>query len=334
MKGPGRNWSIEVLVVSGDEDVRRIVEAELTRQGDALHCRCVSPEGMLSELAKRMVDAVVLDAGRYRHPVPLVTLHSRFPRLPVVAISPTNDVALSLLDAGAADFLYLPLHGSDSEIDQFGTELASRVRIAAMALPQPVTAQDATLRVVAIAAAKGGPVSVSYLLCQLPMEGPPVLILQHHARAYSADFARTLSQMCGRTVRAIDDTTLLEAGMVYLYTGNRRPQVLEGSGSLVLKLGLPARCCLADQLFLSLAALPGGTAAGVLLPCPGCGGCTGLQALSRNGGWAAWMDRNAVLHEPHAAVPNDVRALPLEDIAAELDARIRFGSQTLDRSRI
>ena len=63
-------------------------------------------------------------------------------------------------------------------------------------------------------------------------------------------------------------------------------------------------------------------------------GRNGLEALSRNGSWSVWMDRNAVLHEPHAAAPNDVRALPLEDIAAELAARVRssWHDQTQDRS--
>ena len=325
--------TLEVVLVGAGTVARRAMDAALAREPWRMRCRGVDAAGMTAVLSLSLPDVVVLDAGEVPNPSALLELRRCFPALPVVVVSVNHETALPLMDAGAVDFLLLPVHGSEGEIQEFSAELITRLKIAAMRpCPLPAVAAEGGLRLIGIFSAKGGPVGPACLIRQLPADCPPVLVVQDDAAAYASDFHRVLMEMTDRPIVPINASAPLNYGRVYLYTGHRAPRVTAAPGKVAVKLGLPTGRCVADGLFASMARALGTDCAGVLLAHPGRGGAEGLARLAHTGAWCARMDKNAILRDPQSVEPGAVRALPLEDIAVQLATRAAGAAEAVEQA--
>ena len=248
----------------------------------------------------------------------------------VVAMSVITGIALQTLDAGAADFLYMPVAGSESDHSQFVADAIVRFKTAffdreAAGMGMPASGLQ-PVRLIVIYCSGGGPVPLSHLLCRLPKDGPAVLAVQRHSGAFDSNFTGLLSEMCCREILPAADAMELKHGCVCVMDALQFAGMEEADGALLLKLRdssvLPGRCSGVDALFQSVADVLGTGVVGVLLSCRG-EGEAGLRYMAAHGALAIILNKNALLREIDYETPAGMTELPLEDIAGEILVRIK-----------
>lgn len=180
--------------------------------------------------------------------------------------------------------------------------------------------------IVAIAASTGGVEAIERIVCELPADGPPVLIVQHMPCGITPLFADRMNRHSLPHVVEAEDGMPIEQGMVCIAPG--------GARHLVLAEGDPLRCRLidappvnghrpaADRLFASLARLPAGRVVAVVLTGMGEDGAQGLLQLRNLGMHTIAQDAASALiyGMPKAAADcgGAEQILPLDRIARRI----------------
>ncbi len=314
--------SFSVLVVTGDASLLAMLCRSVSAQPAlriAGSCRDVS--GIEKTAAEKRPDVIALDMQLPdADTLALIGRLSQASGASVVAMSTSTAIALATFNAGAADFVYIPDRGSNSDYSRFLSDAVDRLKIAALLRwmrhdPASAGETNNVLRLAVVAGSTGGPVSLACLLQRMPENGPAVLAVQWQASAFCADFCRRLSAMTGRNVRQAADDMEMKPGEVYVAAGNRRAELILDEGKLVLGLGdvCLSRDAQAEALFRSAAALPG-EVSGVLLYDSEAGE-SALKALAARGMPAIKLHKNAILREPGYVPVGGIIELPLEDIA-------------------
>lgn len=223
--------------------------------------------------------------------------------LPVVVVSSfTREGAkhsIQALEVGAVDVMPKPdFSGSREEADTFGLQLRDKVKAAARARKRPAPqapppAQRAARlgrtveTVVAVGASTGGTEALTRLLSRMPENAPPILIVQHMPRGFTAAFAERLNNLCAPEVLEAADGLAVRPGRVLLAPGdfhlllrleNGRPVARVKGGPLVCR-HRPS----VEVLFDSVAKAAGGNAIGALLTGMGRDGAEGLLHLRQSG---------------------------------------------------
>ena len=238
----------------------------------------------------------------------------------VVALGETAGNALPLLDAGASDFILIPVEGTDSDLRLFAADAVARLKIAALTGRNCSPLRNAPIRVIAAIAAQGGPVSLACFIKSLPLDCPPFVALQRNSREMSG--ADLLAKMTGRPVVEACDGLELAQGAICAADGRHVIEVVEAEGKLMLRQGNFGGSCdeaIENRLFQSLAEL-GGACAGITLSGDG---LMGLKSLAARGGLAILWNKNALLRDLQYRHPGGLLELSLEDITSEVAARIR-----------
>jgi two-component system chemotaxis response regulator CheB len=179
-------------------------------------------------------------------------------------------------------------------------------------------------RWLALGASTGGTEALRTLLCALPADLPPVVVVQHMPEHFTAAFARRLSTVCPCAVREAQDGDRLERGLALVAPGGRQMEVAESGGVLRVRLSddppVNRHRPSVDTLFLSLAQVAGADGVAALLTGMGDDGARGLLALRRAGSHTIAQDEasSVVYGMPRVAAELGaaVEILPLERIAA------------------
>ena len=222
--------------------------------------------------------------------------------MPVVMCSTLTargaEATIEALRLGAVDCIAKP-SGSALEIAQVSAHLCatvkaaarSSVRAAATVSPTPsVSAGPSGDAVIAIGASTGGVEALFAVLSRLPVDCPPVLVVQHMPAAFTGSFAARLDRDCAvHVVEAVDGTPIAR-GTVHIAPGGERHMELAGGGEagtsgssfgrIKLRRGDPVsgHRPSVDVLFHSVAAL-GASAVGAILTGMGADGAQGLLAM-------------------------------------------------------
>lgn len=145
-----------------------------------------------------------------------------------------------------------------------------------------------------IGASTGGTEAVKAVLQALPVNAPPVLIVQHIPQSFTGAFAKRLDAVCAIRVKEAEEGERIRAGTAY---------VAPGCSHLSLRRYLTGFACVlenrepvnrhrpsVDVLFHSAAKELGANAVGVLLTGMGKDGAEGLLAMRRAGAWTIAQD--------------------------------------------
>ena len=222
--------------------------------------------------------------------------------MPVVMCSTLTargaDATIEALRLGAVDCIAKPT-GNPLEIARDAAHLCRTVKEAARATvrsgftsPTPAAsrtrAAGATQRevVIAIGASTGGVEALFTVLSGLPVDCPPVLVVQHMPASFTDKFAARLDRECGIHVVEARDGTPIERGTVYIAPGGEAHMELAGGlhGRIKLRRGdlYSGHRPSVDMLFQSVAPL-GTAAVGVILTGMGADGARGLLAMRQSG---------------------------------------------------
>lgn len=245
--------------------------------------------------------------------------------IPVVVISSLtqqgSQLALDAMEAGAREVLAKP--DGSSSIGALAGKLAYHIKAAARArrdlspLPSaPLRSRlqlparslaESDRRLVLIGSSTGGVEALRYILPALPVDLPPIAVVQHIPAYFSRAVAERINSLSGLEVREAVDNEPLLPGVCLMAPGDQHMMIVKQDRYRVrLVQSPPVHHCrpAVDVLFRSAAAAAGSHALGVLLTGMGCDGARGLQAIKQAGGRSlAQNEESSVIYGmPRAAV--------------------------------
>lgn len=306
-----------MLIVDDSALVRKILTDELSADpGIEVVGTALDPYIARDKIVLDEPDVVLLDIEMPRmdgltfleilmkhHPLPVIIVSSLSQR--------QSDVAIRALDLGAVDVLAKPdtaYSVSDlseqliekikavSEIKRFKTGGAIKDSV-----PAPTVSSAAMLKttnkIVAIGASTGGTEAIKDILIQLPVDMPPMLVVQHMPQYFTKSFAERLNSVCKLEVKEADDKELAAPGKVLIAPGNKH-MVLKCSGAnyyIEVKDGplvfhqRPS----VEVLFRSVAKYAGRNAIGIILTGMGKDGARGLLDMKEAGAFTIAQDEKS-----------------------------------------
>jgi len=312
---------VRVLIVDDSASMRAVLRRTLAADPD-IEVIGIAPE---PETARTMIkdlnpDVITLDIEMPgMDGLSFLDRIMRLRPMPVVMCSSLTargaEATIEALRLGAVDCIAKPT-GNPLDIARSSAELCATVKAAARSTARAASARTVQLKpppahslrdvVIAIGASTGGVEALFVILKALPVNCPPVLIVQHMPAAFTPGFAARLDKECALTIVEARDGTPIKPGTVYIAPGGTTHMELAGGVHGRIKLWAGERYSghrpSVDILFHSVAEL-GPAAVGVILTGMGRDGAEGLLAMRTAGARTLGQSRDScvVYGMPRAA---------------------------------
>jgi two-component system chemotaxis response regulator CheB len=330
------------MVVDDSAVARQVMTTLLSAAGMRVQV-AHDPVFALQKLERWEPDVLVLDIEMPRMDgLSFLRLLRKDRDTPVVicsgATGDRGDKALRALDEGAAEVVTKPQIAVRDFLYESAVVLVDAVVAAAQTRrrslppangatipvprPRPNGRSHSRTNVLAIGASTGGPEAIKRVLCALPADVAPTLIVQHMPEGFTKAFAARLDRECPMRVREARSGDRLESGLALVAPGGRHlvlqdlgqgPHVCVVDGPLVSR-HRPS----VDMLFESVAATIGPRAIGVVLTGMGDDGARGMELLKRSGAFTLAQDEESsvVFGMPKAAIDKGAvdKVAPLDRI--------------------
>ncbi|WP_417789119.1 protein-glutamate methylesterase/protein-glutamine glutaminase [Terasakiella pusilla] len=337
---------ISVLVVDDSALIRQLLTTILERD-PGIHVVGTAPDAHKArELIKKLnPDVLTLDIEMPKmNGIEFLKKIMSLRPMPVLMVSSLTqagaDITFQALEIGAVDFVAKPQNDIQSSLEDMSEELISKVKIAAQARIKPYDADTfasiapidqkthciSNRELIVMGASTGGVEALRCVLQALPADMPPILIVQHMPKQFTANFARRLDQLCQVAVVEAQDGMTVERGHVYIAPGDAHLTLEKAADGY--------HCCVADSgkvcghmpsvdvLFASVVKLAADKTVAVMLSGMGKDGAEAMFQLKSNGAYTIGQDEKScvVYGMPKAAFEKGAidLQLDLKDIAGEL----------------
>lgn len=295
---------IRVLIVDDSPLVRKMLKSGLGQaEGLTVVGTACDPFEARDMIVKLRPDVMTLDIEMPRMNG-LEFLRRLMPQfaIPTVVVSSLSQkgsrIAIDALAAGAVDVVGKPTGEAGYRFAQMMAELQIRVRNAARVnrgllrcrVPAPISralrptyVEAATERVISIGASTGGTEALFQILQGMPVDTPPMVVVQHMPPGFTKALAERLNaQVALSVVEAVHGDRLVR-GRVLLAPAGKQCQVVRVSNHYQLAISTAAavegHCPSVDVLFGSMAKEVGGAGIGVILTGMGRDGANGLKQM-------------------------------------------------------
>jgi two-component system chemotaxis response regulator CheB len=210
-----------------------------------------------------------------------------------------------------------------------GTVSSKRTADVVLARRKSKASIETTETIVVIGASTGGTEALRTLLQMLPLNAPPMVVVQHMPEHFTTAFADRLNGLCTVTIKEATNGESLLRGTVLIAPGNRHT-LLKRSGAryfLEVKDGplVSRHRPSVDVLFRSTARYAGQNAVGVILTGMGDDGANGLREMKEAGSYNIAQDEEScvVFGMPHEAIQRGAveAVMPLDKIASAILSR-------------
>ncbi len=328
---------IRVLIVDDSAIVRDVLSERLSRYPD-IEIIGVAPDPFIArdKIVLQKPDVITLDIEMPRldglsflerlmvyYPMPVIVVSS------VTAADP--GAAIKALEIGAFDVVNKP--GGSLSVGDVVEEIAYKIRQAyeigdsyglrradfernfggkrrAVFTPasKGLSSVKTTEKLVCIGASTGGTLALEYILQRMPLQMPPVLIVQHMPPNFTRQFAERLDGLSVLTVKEAENGEMVSEGTAYIAPGGQHLELERRGASLYARLTSSERVNFqrpsADVLFSSAAEYAGRNAIAALLTGMGKDGAEGLARLKAAGAWTIAQDEKSsvVWGMPKAAI--------------------------------
>lgn len=334
--------TIKVLIIDDSAMIRKVFEKELSKDPD-IEVVGTAPDPFVGrdKIVYLKPDVITLDIEMPRMDglTFLGKLMKYYP-IPVVIVSSLakrgGDVALKAMELGAVEVLSKP--GAAYSVGDMSEQLIDKVKAAASVkvfkkfddtvrpLNRPQTAAIAvktTNKIIAIGASTGGTEALREVISRLPVDSPPVVVVQHMPQNFTKSFADRLNQICDIQVKEAEDGEYLSMGKVLIAPGNKHMEIRRSGINYYVQLldgpmvfhQRPA----VEVLFNSVAKYAGQNAVGAILTGMGKDGAQGLLNMRKAGANTIAQDEKTsiVFGMPKEAIEiGAVQSIkPLNDIA-------------------
>jgi two-component system chemotaxis response regulator CheB len=335
-----------VLVVDDSALARTTLVSVLSAAGVRVE---VAPDAIVAmkKVTRSRPDAIVLDIEMPRMDGLTFLRWLRAQENPVPAVvcsahaGAGSAAAMYALECGAVAVVERPRLGQEGIPEETIHELVDAVRGAATARvvrhariarrdrgevrsPRkgPAPAHRPAAGIVVVGASAGGPEALHAVLERLPHGAPPIAVVQHMPKGFTAAFARSLRASCAIEVKEAEHLDRLSRGLALVAPGGRQMTVRrDADGWHVEVLDGPRvnrHRPSVDVLFYSTAQAAGARATGVLLTGMGSDGAHGLLEMRRAGARTVAQDEAtcAIFGMPKEAIALNAATdvLPLQDI--------------------
>jgi len=343
----------KVLVVDDSAVVRQAMQAILSQDPDLEVVATASDPVAAAERIKQMVpDVITLDVEMPRmdgitflrrlmaqKPIPVVMCSS--------LVTDKSETLMQALEAGAVEVVCKPELGVREFFEESCQRICHSVKAAAQArlskrrvvkVEQKLTA-DAVLaapsttamarttdKIIAIGASTGGTEALATLLSSMPIDCPPIAIVQHMPGTFTNAFAERLDGSCAITVKEAKTGDSMLRGHALIAPGNHHLLLTRSGANYGVEVRegplVSRHRPSVDVLFRSVARVAGKNALGVILTGMGDDGARGMLEMRQAG--ARTLGQNeascVVYGMPKEAMKSGgvEKELPLEHIAGAL----------------
>lgn len=183
-----------------------------------------------------------------------------------------------------------------------------------------------TDKIIAIGASTGGTIAIEYILCNLPKNLPPIVIVQHMPPVFTYQFAKRLNDLSNLDVKEAEDGEVIEIGKAYIAKGGYHLKVVRKGNITQLIFDDSEKVFFqkpsVDVLFNSVAENYGKNSIAILLTGMGKDGSNGLLKIKEKGGYTIVQDEasSVVWGMPKAAIDLNahIEILSLQEIPSKI----------------
>jgi two-component system chemotaxis response regulator CheB len=343
--------SLQVLVVDDSAMVRQVMQAIMSTDRRIEVKAAADPLIAWAKMQKEPPDVVVTDLEMPRMDglTFIRKIMAEMPT-PVVVCSGMaargTELALRALEEGAVEVITKPKVGVRDFLHESAVTLLDAVWSASQAQikPRPVAAgpkftADAVLPrknklvstaapnvVIAVGASTGGTEALRLFLSALPVDCPPIAIVQHMPEVFTRAFADRLNKECQIEVAEARDRDRLETGRALIAPGNRHMLINRSGDNFAVQIMdgplVSRHRPSVDVLFRSVAIAAGAKAIGVIMTGMGDDGAQGLCEMKEAGAATIAQDEAScvVFGMPKEAIARGAVSMtvPLDQIASEV----------------
>lgn len=276
--------------------------------------------------------------------------------MPIVVVSSLPINVLDALNAGAVDFVKKPNINAPDDLNNFISELATKIKIASVAhvskraatttpaatptthaAPTPPAAPISPSKsisalaassntVIAIGASTGGTEAIIAVVKDLPANSPGVVIVQHMPPVFTKMYAQRIDRIANMNVKEAENGDRVVKGQIIIAAGENHMTLCKDSNGYYVKSQpgekVSGHCPSVDVLFDSVSKVAGKNAIGVILTGMGSDGAKGLLSMKNAGAYTIGQDKESSIVYGMPMVANDIGAvtkqLPLTSITDEI----------------
>lgn len=348
--------TIRVLIVDDSLVMREIISGIVANEPDMEVVACADDPLEAREKIKALnPDVITLDIEMPRMDgISFLEKLMRLRPTPVLMISALTEAnagtTLRALELGAIDYITKPNALGGNDIAHFSQQITEKIRFAASLKARLADRPTEPERpgilerthlahtrspqpLIFIGASTGGIDAVKQILVQMPVESPPIVIVQHLPEIFTGAFAKRMHTLCTISVKEAEHNDKLVPGCAYVAPGHSHVTLARSSHGFVLHLDkeppLNRHRPSVDRLFNSVAKLAGPNSIGVLLTGMGRDGADGLVAMRKAGAYTIAQDEQScvIFGMPRSAIELGavVKIVPLKNMAAQLIAVLNSG---------
>ncbi|EKO51636.1 protein-glutamate methylesterase [Leptospira kirschneri str. 200801925] len=185
---------------------------------------------------------------------------------------------------------------------------------------------NTTDKLIAIGTSTGGTQALEFILTQLNVHCPGIVIVQHMPEKFTETFANRLNQICKIQIKEAKDGDRIQLGSAYIAPGNKHMEIfLSGAQFHIRVLDGPLvnrHRPSVDTLFHSVAKIAGKNAKGIIMTGMGNDGANGLLKMKQSGAHTIAQDETScvVFGMPKEAILKGAvdTILPLSKIVGEV----------------
>lgn len=324
----GRGPDLEVVGIASDPyEARELVKS-------------LKPDVMTLDVEMPRMDGLTfLERLMRLHPMPVVMVSSQTER--------DAEASLRALELGAVDVIAKPRAAGAQGLTEFAASISEKLRAAARVdvgarggakvraevreLEGPTDRKRLEGQLIAIGASTGGTEAIREILGRLPLNTPPIVIVQHMPEMFTRMFAKRLDEQCRIEVSEATDGQKLQPGHAYIAPGNWHLTVRRSGKAFESRVDqsdpVNRHRPSVDVLFASVAASAAGGATAAILTGMGSDGATGMCKVKAAGGHTLAQDEAScvVFGMPKTAIEAGGvdRVAPLSAIAERIMTRVR-----------
>jgi len=337
-----------VLIIDDSALIRSLLTEIIGKQPD-LEVIGAAPDPLVAREMIRALnpDVLTLDVEMPRMDgIDFLEKLMRLRPTPVVMVSTLTErgaeVTIRALELGAIDFVAKPKLGISTGMQELGTEICDKIRVAAKAQlhrhgttrPAPPVAgadkappthysRNSTEKLIAIGASTGGTEAIREVLVRLPPDCPAVLITQHMPPGFTRSFAARMNTLSRISVSEAVDGERVLPGHAYIAPGDLHLRLAKSGSNYIVALDrsepVNRHRPSVEVLFHSVASVAGRNAIGVMLTGMGRDGAAAMLEMRKAGSFNIAQDEAScvVFGMPREAIAMGAvdEVLPVTEIA-------------------
>ena len=335
---------IKVLICDDSATFRKILTMELSRDENIEIIGAVTDPYMARDkIIENKPDVLLLDIEMPRMDgvTFLGKLMKSYPIRVIVVSSfaeSGSSIATKAIEYGALEVLYKPdsMYSAGDMFEQLIEKIKTVMEVSEDSLqalservasiqkkPLFTSVTQTANKVIAIGASTGGTEALRQVLERMPVNTPPIVIVQHMPQYFTKIFAEHLDSVCQIKVKEADDMEILSHGKALIAPGDRHMEVVRSGSVYHAKVfddppvfhQRPS----VEKLFLSVAKYVGRNAVGVILTGMGKDGASAMVEMKKEGAYTIAQDEKSsvVFGMPREAIElgGVIKIVPLSQMS-------------------